>query len=140
MVLPGEIETEGQAASHIVMAARKHYNCTLQRNNSGAFKNSMGRWVRFGLGNLSPINWKTFRSSDYIGPTVITITPEMVGKQVAIFTAIETKAPDWVPAQTGKKYEDEQAQANYLNWVKSLGGFAGFANCVDDLKKIFTQF
>lgn len=135
-----EPSSEGELASHVVMEARRLYNCTLQRNNSGALPSPSGRPVRFGLGNTSPKHWETFRSPDYIGPTVITVTPEMVGKQVAVFTAIETKKPDWVPAKSGEKYKDEKAQANYLSWVKSIGGFAGFAKSVDDLKDIFRSF
>lgn len=137
MVSDDQLESEGELASYVVMEARRLYNCTLQRNNAGAFRNPMGRWVRFGLGNLSPKLWKSFRSSDYIGPTVITVTPEMVGKQIAIFTAVETKKPDW---KRNPNDQDENAQANYITWVNSIGGLAGFCNSLDTLKDIFRKF
>jgi hypothetical protein len=52
-------------------------------------------------------------SSDLIGWESVTITPEMVGKQVAIFTAIEVKLP------SGRVQEN---QINFLEVVNKMGG------------------
>lgn len=54
----------------------------LWRNNTGALKDARGQLVRYGL---CP------GSSDLIGFRTITITPDMVGQQVAVFTAVEVK-------------------------------------------------
>lgn len=59
-------------------------------------------------------------ASDLIGWTKVTITPEMVGQDVAVFTAIETKA-----SKGGKKRD---TQVNFCNQVSNQGGIAGFAN------------
>lgn len=59
-------------------------------------------------------------ASDLNGWTSVIVTPEMVGKKVAIFTAIETKA-----SKGGHKRE---GQINYCEQVHNAGGIAGFAN------------
>lgn len=94
------------------------HGCRLFRNNTGAIKDETGRLVRFGLCK---------GSSDLIGFKTVTITPEMVGKQVAIFTAIEVKTP------TGKPTPE---QLHFVNRVKELGGIAGIARSVDDVLAI----
>lgn len=91
-----------------------NHGCRLFRNNTGAIKDQTGRLVRFGLCK---------GSSDLIGFRPTVITPEMVGKTVAIFTAIEVKTP------TGKPTPE---QLHFLQRVKDLGGIAGIARSVDD--------
>lgn len=54
-------------------------------------------------------------SSDLIGWQSITVTPEMVGKQVAIFTACEVKAEDGVASEE---------QKNFIKQVNLAGGCA----------------
>jgi hypothetical protein len=94
------------------------HGCRLFRNNTGAIKDQTGRLVRFGLCK---------GSSDLIGFKPVTITPEMVGRQVAVFTAIEVKTPDGKPTPE---------QLHFLNRVKELGGIAGIARSVDDVLAI----
>jgi hypothetical protein len=106
-----------------------HHSCILMRNNSGAFKDETGRVVRFGLGNISP---KSLKSSDLIGITTIVITPEMVGQHIGIFTAIEAKSEDF----KGPSNEREKSQADFIRWVQSRGGIAGFAKSVDEFKQL----
>ncbi len=55
------------------------------RNNVGAYKTEAGAFVRFGVGGKG--------GSDLIGITPVTVTPEMVGKKLGIFTAVEVKTP-----------------------------------------------
>lgn len=57
-------------------------------------------------------------SSDLIGWTVKTVTPEMVGKQIAVFTAIEVKKP------SGRATTE---QVTFINNVNQSGGIAGIA-------------
>ena len=79
---------------------------TIFRNNNGALKDSSGRLVKYGLGS---------GTSDFIGWTLKTITQDMVGKSVAIFTAIEVKASD------GKLTTD---QKKFIDLVKKNNGIA----------------
>jgi hypothetical protein len=100
----------------------------LFRNNSGAFKDATGRPVRFGLGNVSKKFNAHMKSSDYIGITRVVITPEMVGKTVGVFTAVEVKEPNWTWSGT----ERELAQEKYIKVIQSHGSIGFFAKSVDD--------
>lgn len=103
------------------------------RNNSGACMDDTGRLVRYGLGNVSKQHQERTASSDLIGITQVTITPEMVGRTLGVFTAIEVKKEAWNPEELNKR---ETAQLNFINWVKSLGGFAGFCNDFNRVRDI----
>lgn len=110
-----------------------HHHCILMRNNSGALKDQQGRVVRFGLGNVSAKHSENIKSSDLIGITTIVVTQDMVGKSLGIFTAVEVKAEDYSFSANDKR---EKAQRNFIDWVLSRGGIAGFAKSVDDFKRI----
>lgn len=115
----------------------RHNNCNLMRNNCGAFKDETGRTIRFGLNNISKKHQENSASSDLIGITQVKITSDMVGQTIGVFTAVECKKEAW---NHKKKFDTrEQAQSNFIKWVKSLGGFAGFANKLDDIDKILKQ-
>ena len=104
----------------------------LWRNNVGALKDERGIPVRYGLANDSSAMNKSLKSSDLIGATPITITPDMVGQTVAVFTSIEVKEEGW--RYTGNKRE--VAQKRWIDLVRSMGGFAGFASSVADFLEI----
>lgn len=87
----------------------------LFRNNCGALKDADGRLVRYGVANPG--------GSDLIGWRSITVTPDMVGRKVAVFLAIEVKS------ERGKPTD---AQENFIVRVRSDGGLAGVARSVDD--------
>lgn len=127
-------EAEIQA---LITAEAPKFGALLLRNNSGAFYDTRGIPVRYGLGNTSKEMNERFKSSDLIGITPITITPEMVGRTLGVFTAIEVKKPDWKPSLSNKR---EQGQANFIQWVKSKGGIAGFANSIDSFLAIIRSF
>lgn len=57
-------------------------------------------------------------SSDLIGWTERTITPDMVGKKVAIFTAVEVKTPN------GRASAE---QLNFIERIRQAGGISGIA-------------
>ena len=80
----------------------------LLRNNSGAFKTPEGRWIRFGLGNISKEHNKRYKSADYIGIKPVLITPDMVGTTIGQFASVELKGT------TGKI---EPAQIAWAKWV-----------------------
>jgi len=92
----------------------------LFRNNTGALTDIHGRLVTFGLCR---------GSSDLIGFRSIEITPEMVGKKLAVFTAIEVK-------DKGKATKD---QNNFLQLIKNAGGFSGVARSVKDAALILKK-
>lgn len=128
------MKAESEVQQEIQIQAM-HHKCTLMRNNSGACVDQTGRLIRYGLGHVSPK--QQTKSSDLIGITQVLITQEMVGKTLGVFTAIEVKAEDW---KHEKKLDaHEEKQNNFLQFVKSKGGIAGFANKVDDLKDIFRR-
>ena len=83
-------------------------DCITFRNNVGLFTTKDGRKIRTGLRK---------GSSDLIGWTPIKITKEMVGKTVAVFTAIEVK-------QNGKKPEKGGEQEKFIENVNRVGGIA----------------
>jgi hypothetical protein len=104
----------------------------LMRNNSGALKDANGRLVRFGLANVSKHHNDRIKSSDLIGFTRVVVTPQMVGKTLAVFTAIEVKEEEWKPSNDKR----EQAQRAFVDWVKSHGGIAGIVNCWEAARDI----
>ncbi len=109
------------------------FDVHLYRNNSGAFKNDRGQWVRFGLANDSAKVNKTTKSSDLIGFRPLLITPEMVGRVVPVFSAIDAKPPGWVFRQSDDR---SVAQLKFIDHVKRYGGFAGFATSVQEARDI----
>jgi hypothetical protein len=118
-----------------IQIAAMHFNCTLMRNNNGAAVDKTGRLVRYGLGHISPK--QEYKSSDLIGITKVVITPDMVGKTIGVFTALEIKKEDW---DCNKKLDDHEVkQNNFLQWVIANGGIAAFVNKVDRLKDIFRK-
>jgi hypothetical protein len=95
-------------------------NTRLFRNNTGTLKDANGRPVQFGLckGSADLIGWRT-----------VTITPEMVGTQVAVFTSIEVKTA------TGRLRPEQQ---QWLDAVQAAGGIAGVARSVSDAERLLT--
>ena len=92
----------------------------LFRNNTGTLKDQHGRPVQFGLCK---------GSADLIGYRTITITPDMLGQQVAVFLSIEVKTP------TGRIRPEQQA---WMDTVQAAGGIAGVARSVEDALRIMT--
>jgi hypothetical protein len=92
----------------------------LFRNNTGTLRDANGRPVSFGLAR---------GSADLIGWTIRTVTPEMVGTQVAVFTSIEVKTA------TGRLRPEQQ---QWLDAVQAAGGIAGVARSVEDALRITT--
>ena len=94
-----------------------HGGIRLFRNNTGALLDIKGRLVKFGLCK---------GSSDLIGFKTVTITPDMVGQKIAIFSAIEVK-------DKGKATNE---QKKFIDVIKKAGGLAGIARDIEDAKKI----
>lgn len=66
-------------------------------------------------------------SSDLIGLRTIVITPEMVGRRVAIFTGIEAKLG------SGRESDDQTA---FREFICRAGGLAGVARTVEEAETI----
>ncbi|MBP8298034.1 MAG: hypothetical protein KAX84_18130 [Burkholderiales bacterium] len=81
----------------------------LFRNNVGVLRDAQGRPVRFGLhpGSGDLIGWRSVR-----------ITPDMVGRLLAVLASVEVKTA------TGKPRSD---QVHWAKQVLDAGGFAGIA-------------
>jgi len=109
--------TEQTIQQQIRLACSKG-DCRLFRNNTGTLVDRNGRPVQFGLCK---------GSADLIGWTTRTITAEMVGTTVAVFTSIEVKT------LTGRVKPEQQ---QWLDAVQAAGGIAGVARSVEDALRI----
>lgn len=99
-----------------VMVEAVKFGYTLMRNNTGLFMTLDGsRKVNAGLGK---------GTHDLIGWRCITITPEMVGKQVAVFASCEAKTAK------GTMRPEQQA---FLDIVRKKGGISFIARNVEDI-------
>lgn len=108
-----------QAIQQEIVLSLSRGDTRLLRNNCGQSRTDDGRVIRYGVGNPG--------GSDLIGIKTITVTPDMVGKRIGVFTAIEVKTP------TGKATEQQQ---RFLSMVGVMGGIAGVARSVDDARKL----
>lgn len=126
------MRSETAVGADIVLSASYSGN-VLWRNNVGALKDVTGRPVRYGLANMSKKTNEKIKSSDKIGITKVVITPDMVGQVVGVFTAIEDKKEGWKYRESDKR---AKAQKKFHDIVLEKGGYAGFATCVEDYRKI----
>lgn len=125
--------SESAVASHIRLDAAD-IDIDLWRNNVGVLKDANGRPVRYGLCNDTKILNQEIKSSDYIGITKVNAYVEGIGWTIlGVFTAVETKAEDWKFCQTDER---AVAQKKFHDIVRKAGGFAGFATCVADFRRI----
>ena len=90
----------------------------LWRNNTGALVDQQGRFVRFGLCK---------GSSDLIGLRSLEITPELVGRRIAQFVAIEVKTAQGVLSPE---------QRAFLRFVQELGGVAAVCRSVEEAEQL----
>ena len=90
----------------------------LFRNNTGTLRDQHGRPVQFGLAK---------GSADLIGWTTRTITADMVGQRIAVFTSLEVKTP------TGRLTTE---QRQWLQAVQAAGGVAGVVRSVEDAEAL----
>lgn len=109
------------------MLAASQTGATVFRNNVG--NGVLGRVAKQEGAQFHIINGRRVQfglcpgSSDLIGWRTITVTPEMVGKRLALFLALEVKTP------TGAATME---QINFIAAVRKSGGLAGIVRSVDD--------
>ena len=119
---PDVANAETDLQQRIRLALGLQHDLRLFRNQVGQLPDPRtGRAVQFGLAR---------GSADLIGWRTVTVTPDMVGQRVAIFTSIEVKTT------TGRLTPAQQA---WLGVVRSAGGIAGVARSVADAFQIVTS-
>lgn len=100
------MKAETRLVKRIRLALSGLRNVKLFRNNCGVLQDKFSNYVRYGL---------FVGSGDLIGWTTRTITQEMVGSTVAIFTSVEVKTGTGVASLEQKNWKDA---------VESAGGIA----------------
>ena len=111
------VETKIQQQIRLGLGTRP--DLRLFRNQVGQLPDPRtGRPVQFGLakGSADLVGWKT-----------VTVTPDMLGQQIAVFTSIEVKTPN------GRL---SGPQRNWLHTVQTAGGFAGVARSTEEALQI----
>lgn len=94
----------------------------LWNNNSGAYLDSRGVLVRYGIMNDSKRGNKIIKSSDLVGIYRILITEEHVGTWMGQPWHLEVKREGW--EYTGTPHEVAQRRGHEI--VRKYGGRAGF--------------
>ena len=105
-----------------VRLALQKLGVILFRNNTGAFKDKIGRWIHYGLCK---------GSSDYIGFTPYIVRAHDIGRKIAVFTAIETKSSN------GKATSEQE---NFISVVRDNGGIAGVIRTPDHAQSLIEEF
>ena len=121
-----------------IMLEASRLGVTLFKNNVGtAYRGFMKMYdgkrvvasptlIRYGLGGLKG-------SSDLIGITPVTITQEMVGDKIGVFTAVEVKK------DKQGSYKATEEQKLFIEFVRKKDGIAGVCDSNEDLKKLLNK-
>lgn len=113
---------ESNIANEVMLAASKQ-STTLFKNVRGLFWSlDMQRKVAAGL--------QCKGSSDLIGFRKVKVTENMLGKEIAVFVALEIKT------KTGGNGSPEQKQ--FIEFVKNAGGIAGVCRSDADAIKLLS--
>ena len=97
------------------------------------FRNKVGKLIKHTRESITLVGYRPLNSglcvgsSDLIGWTTIEITPEMVGRKVAVFTALELKT---------KKLQATKEQLNFIEQIQIAGGIAGIVRKIEDVQEI----
>lgn len=124
-------KTESNIQNEIRLAASEN-GCTLFRVNVGQGYTGNGT-TRHKNGDVTVKNARPFNTgvpkgySDLSGYKKITITPDMVGKSVAVAVFAEVKTANG-------KIRDEQV--NFIQRAKNAGCIAGVVRSVDDFEDL----
>ena len=127
--------SEHNTQQEIRLILSSHSPCTMFRNNTGqAWSGSKVLRLPGGkvvIQDARPVNFGLVKGgSDLIGWKSVTITPDMVGRQIAVFTAVEVKGP---------KTKITPEQTNFIDRVLSAGGLAGIARSPAEALEITNQ-
>lgn len=102
------------------------------RNNRGTAQTSHGQFIRFGIPEpRTPERPDDMKGGDRIGFTEVKITPEMVGRTVAVFTNIEEKT------------DNDRLKPGQIRWHNFVIEHGGISKIIksegDKLSEITTQ-
>lgn len=100
----------------------------LFRNNRGLFRTLDNK-------RITKAGLDANGASDFVGIKTIEITPEMVGKSVGIFLAVEVKKTGW----KGAKSQTEKDQANFIEQINKRGGIGFFCNDENELENLIAE-
>ena len=111
-----------------IMAGVSYPGCRVFRNNVGTgwtgSKIVRNRDESVTIHDARPLNAGLCKgSSDLIGWRSIEVTPDMVGRRIALFLAVEVK---------GERGRATDEQRNFIDRVRLDGGLAGVARTVED--------
>lgn len=98
-------------------------NGVLYRNRRGMVELASGAKMPIGLGPNG--------TGDLIGYLPVTITADMIGQKVAVFTMIESKT------ETGRLADHQLAR---IEEVRDAGGISGCARHADDCEEIYKRW
>lgn len=115
-------KSEAAVQNEIRLAAARR-GITLWRNNSGAYQNDQGQWVRYGLNNDSPQVNRRMKSADLIG----------VHRPSGRFVSIEVKRPGWKHSDASER---DRAQLAWAVTVAAMGGVALRATSAEALDNL----
>lgn len=124
---------EGILQAEIRLALGRERRLVLWRNNRGKAwlgdKYEMLRNRCVLVHNARPVEFGlTNGASDLVGLHQVTITPEMIGRTIAVFSAAEVKRP-------GVTVPDHQQ--HFIDFVRGFGGIAGVVRSPDDARRLF---
>lgn len=113
--------TERELQARIMRELGSRRDVRVFRNQVGTYKLEDGRVISSGLckGSADLVGWQT-----------VTITPEMVGQQVAVFLSVEVK---------GERTRVTPEQQNWAAVVKKCGGKAVIARSLEEAEKILEK-
>ncbi len=116
------------ASNDAVKAWANLRNGTLYRNRRGMLTLPSGGKMPYGLG---PNGY-----GDNVGYLTITVTPEMVGRRIAVYTMVECKRAD----KALHAPDPDDPQLKYILEVTDAGGIAGFARHAEDAELILERW
>ena len=102
----------------------------VHRLKNGSIEIQAPRSIALGFGLVSGA--PVVGAADLVGWSTVTITPEMVGTSVAVFTSVELKA-----SKNGRTSEE---QSNWRKQVKDSGGIAIITNSPEEAKRLVVNW
>jgi len=125
--------------SHKTELAASKLGFAMHRNNTGVFYAIKDHGFKRNQAFVNLLN-KFFRrvqaglgkgTSDLIGWRTVEITPDMVGKRIAIFAALEIKTD---------KGRASPEQINFVKQVRAEGGIAEFVKGDEGVEDLVTKY
>ena len=130
---------ETKASLQVRLEANKQ-GCRLYKNNTGVAFDKYNRPVFFGLGNEGKKNKDSDRTPDWVGWHNVVITPDMVGKTLPVFLAIDAKKLGFKHKEVYSKNTREYGQNKFFQKVINFNGIAGFAATAEHVREIISDF